>query len=56
MTITQKVTPAFDELLVLRFRATNVRPYPFEWVDAREATQLYGAALLRLSNLLSERM
>jgi len=54
--ITQRVAPAFDELLVLRFRATNVPPYPFEWVDARDNSQAYGAALLRISNLLHDRI
>ena len=46
---------AFDEFLVLRFRSTNERPYPFEWVDF-EATALdYGAALVRVSRKYEER-
>ncbi|MGH9777097.1 MAG: hypothetical protein ACRD5I_01675, partial [Candidatus Acidiferrales bacterium] len=46
---------AFDEFLVLRFRATNERPYPFEWVDL-EATALdSGAALVRVSRKYEER-
>jgi hypothetical protein len=24
---------AFDEFQILRFRATNAKPFPFEWVD-----------------------
>jgi hypothetical protein len=41
---------AFNEFVVLQFRATNVRPYPFEWADL-EATELdYGATLIRISN------
>ena len=40
--------PSFDEFLVLRYRATNAEPYPFEWVDY-DATQLdYGAILTRI--------
>jgi hypothetical protein len=50
-----RVTAAFDELLVLRFKATNVPPYPFAWVDEREVRQQYGAALLRISELFDTR-
>jgi hypothetical protein len=46
---------AFDEFLVLRFRATNERPYPFEWVHL-EGTRLdYGAVLVRVSRKYEER-
>jgi hypothetical protein len=48
--IQQRVTDTFDELLILGFRATNVSPYPFEWVDESELRQQYSAALLRISN------
>jgi hypothetical protein len=41
--------PSYNEFLVLRYRASNIGPYRFEWVD-REATELdYGAILTRLS-------
>ncbi len=41
--------PSFDEFLVLRYRATNAKPYGFEWVDL-PATELdYGAILTRIS-------
>jgi hypothetical protein len=40
--------PHFDEFLVLRFRATNAPPYPFEWVDLRETELDYAAALSRI--------
>jgi hypothetical protein len=53
--LTQRVTPAFDELLILRFKATNVRPFPFAWVDERETRQAYGAAILRISELFENR-
>lgn len=39
----------FDEFLLLRFSATNVKPFAFEWVDL-DATKLeYSAILTRLS-------
>lgn len=41
--------PAFDEFLVLGFRATNSPPYPFEWKDASETQVEYSAALARIS-------
>jgi len=41
--------PHFDEFLILRFRATNVEPYPFEWVNQRETLADYGAILTRIS-------
>jgi len=34
---------------VLRFRATNVEPFPFEWVDYEETRLKYSAVLLRIS-------
>jgi len=40
--------PSFDEFFVLRFKATNERPYPFEWVDYPETVRDYGAALTRI--------
>ena len=46
----EAVRPEFDEFLVLKFRATNERPYPFEWVNERETSLEYGAALTRVSN------
>ena len=47
--------PAFDELLILRFRATNRRPFPFEWVDEKEVLMQYGSVLVRISNEYEER-
>jgi hypothetical protein len=39
----------FDEFLVLRFRATNAPPFPFEWVDYDGTWLDYAAALARVS-------
>lgn len=46
----------YDEVLLLRYRATNEPPYPFEWVDERQSEQLYRAALIRLSQMLERRL
>jgi len=47
--IEDKVSPHYDELLILRFSATNNPPYKFDWVNAQETKQLYGSALVRIS-------
>jgi len=40
---------SYDEILILRFRATNNPPYEFDWVKPRETEELYGSALVRIS-------
>jgi hypothetical protein len=40
--------PSFDEFLILRYRASNVEPYPFEWVDLKSTELDYGAILTRI--------
>jgi len=47
--------PEFGEFLVLRFKATNVPPYPFEWVDYHETRLDYAAALSRISARYQQR-
>jgi hypothetical protein len=44
-----QAAPSFDEFLVLRFRATNEAPFPFEWMDYEESRLDYAAALARVS-------
>jgi len=39
----------FDEFQILRFRATNVAPFPFEWIDLTRTSKEYGALLIRVS-------
>lgn len=51
----EKALPSFDEFLFLRFRASNIEPYPFEWVDYEQTTREYAALLLRVSRLYDER-
>ncbi|MBN1459290.1 MAG: hypothetical protein JXA57_07125 [Armatimonadetes bacterium] len=47
--------PRFDEFLVLRYRATNEEPYPFEWVDFAGLFRDYGAILTRISREYDKR-
>jgi hypothetical protein len=47
--------PEFDEFLVLRFKATNAPPYPFEWVNYNETRLDYAAALSRISARYQQR-
>lgn len=41
--------PAFDEFVVLRFKATNAPPYLFEWANYNDTRLDYAAALSRIS-------
>jgi hypothetical protein len=45
----------FDEFLVLRFRAINTQPFPFEWVDYSQTRLDYAAALVRISARYQQR-
>lgn len=45
-----EVASLYDEFLILKYRARNEEPYHFEWVNEKETRQLYGAALVRISN------
>ena len=51
----EKALPSFDEFLFLRFRAANIPPYPFEWLDYEHTTKEYSALLLRISRMYDER-
>ncbi len=50
-----KAAPSFDEFQVLRFRATNIAPFPFEWVDYTKTASEYSALLLRVSREYDKR-
>jgi len=50
-----EAAPALDEFLMLRFRATNERPFPFEWVNYKETRLDYAAALARISTHYQQR-
>lgn len=51
----QEVDTTFDELLILRFEATNEAPYHFSW-DEQSVQLEYGAALVRLSQKYEKSM
>jgi hypothetical protein len=51
----EQIRQAFDELLILSFRATNLDSFPFEWVDAARARQDYASLLVRLSRHYEQR-
>ena len=43
------VAGQFDEFLILKFKATNVDPYPFTWLDYNRTCLEYAALLTRVS-------
>ena len=45
----ERASSAFDEFQILGFRATNARPFPFEWVDLGRTEMEYSAVLTRVS-------
>jgi hypothetical protein len=47
--------PDFDEFLILRFAASNVEPFPFQWINERETLLEYSALLTRVSKLYDRR-
>lgn len=47
--LNEKARSAFDEFQILRFRATNAKPYPFDWVDLTTTEMEYSALLTRVS-------
>lgn len=46
----QHAAPNFDEFIILRFRATNEAPFPFDWVREEAIQMDYGAVLARISS------
>jgi hypothetical protein len=47
--LNDKARSAFDEFQILPFRATNMRPFPFEWVDLSNTEMEYASVLTRVS-------
>jgi hypothetical protein len=45
----QHAEAAFDHFLILPFTATNVRPFPFDWVNRVSTNADYGSLLVRIS-------
>jgi hypothetical protein len=53
--LNEKARAAFDEFQILRFRATNAKPYPFHWVDLTTTEMEYSAVLTRVSREYARR-
>jgi hypothetical protein len=53
--IQTRVGRAFDEIVFLRFKATNEAPFPFSWVSQESTNLDYASALTRISRLYEER-
>ncbi|HTW22243.1 MAG TPA: hypothetical protein VMD78_01495 [Candidatus Baltobacteraceae bacterium] len=47
--------PVFDQFVILKYRATNEPPFPFDWVDLNSTRQDYAAVLVRVSRAYQER-
>jgi len=47
--LTAEVRPSFDEMVVLRYKATNEAPFAFAWANENEARATYGASLVRIA-------
>jgi len=45
-----EAAPEYDQFLILRFRATNAVPFPFEWVSYNDLRLDYAAVLARVSS------
>lgn len=48
-------TPSFDEFLIVRFKATNIPPFPFCWLDLANTQRDYAAILTRVSSRYQQR-
>jgi len=46
--IETEARPKFDHFMFLRFRASNVHPFPFEWIDERATELQYAAVITRI--------
>jgi hypothetical protein len=51
----QTARRAFDEFLLLKFKATNQAPFPFSWLNPAGTAADYGAALVRIADLYETR-
>jgi hypothetical protein len=53
--VMHEIGPLYDEMLILRFKATNLAPFPFEWLNERASQLDYGAILARISRRYEDR-
>ena len=49
------LTTTYDEVLILQFKATNARPFPFTWANERSVRLDYGAVLTRVAAAFEKR-
>lgn len=49
------VEPFYDVTIILRYRARNVSPFVFEWVDSPGMARDYAAALVKISREYDQR-
>jgi hypothetical protein len=54
-TLLSRVQGTFDELLCLRYKATNLDSFPFAWCDEAATIKEYGASLVRISSMYDRR-
>jgi hypothetical protein len=52
----EHAAPSFNEFLILRYKATNEEPFPFDWVDFKETRLNYGALLTRITSVFQQRL
>jgi hypothetical protein len=50
-----QIRPMYDELLILPYKATNERPFEFEWVDLPATLRDYGTVLTKVSRAYEQR-
>jgi hypothetical protein len=48
--------PAYNEFLILQYKATNEAPFPFEWVNYNETRLNYAAVLTRISSAFQQKL
>lgn len=48
-TLRAEIYPLVDDLVILRYEATNYPPYEFKWVDPEATANDYGAILARVA-------
>lgn len=53
--LNEEVRPHYDEMIILRYKATNETPFPFEWVDMQGVIRDYGALLTKVSREYEQR-
>lgn len=45
----EEIAPKFYEFIILKYKATNEEPFPFEWLNFADTYEDYGAALIRIA-------